>query len=74
MLASAYKLAGKPEVAKALVDTGRLEAFVFDDANPYTFGSLLRDRAVVLLGMTLMGRDADTGPLLDDVVGGSLRR
>jgi uncharacterized protein YfaS (alpha-2-macroglobulin family) len=67
MLASAYKLAGKPEVAKALVDTGRLEAFVFEDANPYTFGSLLRDRAVVLLGMTLMGRDADTGPLLDDI-------
>jgi alpha-2-macroglobulin len=67
MLASAYKLAGKPDVAKALVETGRIEAFVFADANPYTFGSLLRDRAVVLLGMTLMGRDAETGPLLDDV-------
>ncbi|MEO8018526.1 MAG: MG2 domain-containing protein [Pseudomonadota bacterium] len=67
MLASAYKLAGKPEVAKALVDTGHVEAFAFVDANPYTFGSLLRDRAVVLLGMTLLGRDADTGPLLDEV-------
>jgi hypothetical protein len=67
MLASAYKLAGKPDVAKALVETGRLEAFVFTDANPYTFGSLLRDRSVVLLGMTLLGRDAETGPLLDDV-------
>jgi uncharacterized protein YfaS (alpha-2-macroglobulin family) len=67
LLASAYKLAGKPEVAKALVDKGRVEAFVFADANPYTFGSLLRDRSVVLLGMTLLGRDAETGPLLDDV-------
>jgi len=67
MLASAYKLAGKPEVAKQLSETGRVQAFVFADANPYTFGSLLRDRAVVLMGMTLMGRDAETGPLLDEL-------
>jgi uncharacterized protein YfaS (alpha-2-macroglobulin family) len=67
LLASAYKLAGKPEVAKALVDKGRVEALVFADANPYTFGSLLRDRSVVLLGMTLLGRDAETGSLLEDV-------
>jgi uncharacterized protein YfaS (alpha-2-macroglobulin family) len=67
MLASAYKLAGKPEVARQLVDTGRVQAFVFADANPYTFGSLLRDRAVVLMGMTLLGRDADTVPLMDDI-------
>jgi hypothetical protein len=54
-------------VAKALVDKDRVQAFVFADANPYTFGSLLRDRAVVLMGMTLLGRDAETGPLLEDV-------
>jgi alpha-2-macroglobulin len=69
LLASTYKLAGKPEVAKALVEKDRLEAFVFADANPYTFGSLLRDRAVVLMGMTLLGRDAETGALLEDVAG-----
>ncbi len=45
----------------------RLQAFVFADANPYTFGSLLRDRAVVLMGLTLLGREAETGPLLEDV-------
>jgi uncharacterized protein YfaS (alpha-2-macroglobulin family) len=56
-------------VAKALVEKDRLEAFVFADANPYTFGSLLRDRAVVLMGMTLLGRDAETGGLLEDVAG-----
>jgi uncharacterized protein YfaS (alpha-2-macroglobulin family) len=67
MLAAGYKLAGKPEVAKALADNGRVQAFVFTDANPFTFGSLLRDRAVVLMGMTLLGRDADTGPLIDDI-------
>jgi uncharacterized protein YfaS (alpha-2-macroglobulin family) len=68
LLASSYKLAGKPEVAKTLAATeGRVQAFVFADENPFTFGSLLRDRAVVLMGMTLMGRDAETGPLLEEV-------
>jgi uncharacterized protein YfaS (alpha-2-macroglobulin family) len=68
MLASAYQLAGKDDVAKALADdSGRVQAFVFADSNPYTFGSLLRDRAVVLMGMTLLGRDADTATVLDDV-------
>jgi uncharacterized protein YfaS (alpha-2-macroglobulin family) len=67
LLASTYRLAGKPDVAKALVDKDRVQAFVFADANPYTFGSLMRDRAVVLMGMTLLGRDAETGPLLEDV-------
>jgi uncharacterized protein YfaS (alpha-2-macroglobulin family) len=66
LLASAYKLAGKPEVAKAMVD-GKLQAFVQQDGNPYTFGSLLRDRAVVLQGLTLLGRSADADKLLEDV-------
>lgn len=66
LLASAYKLAGKPEVAKTLTE-GRVQAFVFADANPYTFGSLLRDRAIVLQGLTLLGRSADADQLLQDV-------
>jgi uncharacterized protein YfaS (alpha-2-macroglobulin family) len=66
LLASAYKLAGKPEVARTLTE-GRVQAFVFADANPYTFGSLLRDRAIVLQGLTLMGRSADADQLLEDV-------
>ena len=67
LLASTYQLAGKPDVAQALVNDQRVQAFVFADSNPYTFGSLLRDRAVVLMGMTLLGRDAETGALLEDV-------
>ncbi|HEV7608850.1 MAG TPA: MG2 domain-containing protein [Steroidobacteraceae bacterium] len=67
MLASAYKLAGKADVARALVNNDRLEAFVFVEGNPYTFGSLLRDRAIVLQGLTLLGRDADATALLEDV-------
>ncbi|HUQ12203.1 MAG TPA: MG2 domain-containing protein [Steroidobacteraceae bacterium] len=66
LLASAYKLAGKPDVAKTLVD-GKVQAFVFADANPYTFGSLLRDRAIVLQGLTLVGRPQDADKLLEDV-------
>ncbi|HEX6637180.1 MAG TPA: MG2 domain-containing protein [Steroidobacteraceae bacterium] len=66
LLASAYKLAGKPEVAKTIVD-GKVQAFVFADANPYTFGSLLRDRAIVLQGLTLLGRHAEADALLEDV-------
>jgi uncharacterized protein YfaS (alpha-2-macroglobulin family) len=40
---------------------------VFADSNPYTFGSLLRDRAIVLQGLTLMGRSAEADKLLEDV-------
>ena len=67
MLASAYKLAGKPDVALALAEPQKLQAFVFTDGNPYTFGSLLRDRAIVLMGLTLLGRDAETEALLQDI-------
>jgi hypothetical protein len=67
MLASAYKLAGKTDVANTLAQHDRLQAFVFTDPNPYTFGSLLRDRAVVLMGLTLLGRDEESNALLEDV-------
>ncbi len=67
LLASAYQLSGKPEVAKVLAQEDRMQAFVFTEPNPYTFGSLLRDRAVVLMGLTLLGRDAESNALLEDV-------
>jgi len=69
LLASAYKLAGKPDVANALTQPDKLQALVFTEPNPYTFGSLLRDRAVVLMGLTLLGRDAESNALLEDVSG-----
>ena len=67
MLASAYKLAGKADVANSVAQHDRLQAFVFTDPNPYTFGSLLRDRAVVLMGLTLMGREEESNALLEEV-------
>ena len=69
LLASAYKLAGKPDVANALTQPGKLQALVFTEPNPYTFGSLLRDRAVVLMGLTLLDRDEESNALLEDVSG-----
>lgn len=69
MLASAYQLAGKTDVANALVQSDRLQAFVFTEANPYTFGSLLRDRAVVLMGLTLLGREDEANAMLETVSG-----
>ena len=69
LLASAYKLAGKPDVANALTQPDKLQALVFTEPNQYTFGSLLRDRAVVLMGLTLLGRDAESNALLEDVSG-----
>jgi uncharacterized protein YfaS (alpha-2-macroglobulin family) len=67
LLASAYQLAGKPDVAKSTAGTGSVQAFVFPDSNPYTFGSLLRDRAIVLQALTLLGRDAEANALVEDI-------
>ncbi len=68
LLAGAYKLANQPDAAAALVKGDRLE--VLENASyEYTFGSVLRDRAVVLLGLTLMGRDADAARFIDGISG-----
>jgi uncharacterized protein YfaS (alpha-2-macroglobulin family) len=67
LLASAYQLAGKPDVAKSMAGTGTVQAFVFPDSNPYTFGSLLRDRAIVLQALTLLGRDAEANALVEEI-------
>jgi uncharacterized protein YfaS (alpha-2-macroglobulin family) len=67
LLASAYQLSGKPDVAKSTAGTGAVQAFVFPDSNPYTFGSLLRDRAIVLQALTLLGREAEANALVEDI-------
>jgi uncharacterized protein YfaS (alpha-2-macroglobulin family) len=67
LLASAYQLAGKADVAKSTAGTGTVQAFVFPDSNPYTFGSLLRDRAIVLQALTLLGREAEANALVEEI-------
>jgi uncharacterized protein YfaS (alpha-2-macroglobulin family) len=68
LLASAYRLANQPDAAHALVKDDSLAA----GANPgdeYTFGSRLRNRAVILQGLTLLGREADAARLVDEIAG-----
>jgi alpha-2-macroglobulin len=54
LLASAYALAGKPEVAKELVSKGWRTDFKYDWCG-YTYGSDLRDRALILEAYANMG-------------------
>jgi uncharacterized protein YfaS (alpha-2-macroglobulin family) len=68
LLASAYKLANQPDAAAALVKNDKLE-IVASAGSDYTFGSRLRDRAIVLQGLVIMGRDADAARLIDDISG-----
>jgi len=70
LLASAYKLANQPDAAAGLIKgqfkEDSLEVPEFAGAE-YTFGSRLRDRAIVLLGLTLMGREDDAARFVDDI-------
>jgi hypothetical protein len=52
-LASAYVLASRPEVAEQLVDMTKLEPSEYQNEG-ITFGSSLRDRAILLETLTLM--------------------
>jgi uncharacterized protein YfaS (alpha-2-macroglobulin family) len=68
LLASAYRLANQSDAAQALVKGDQL-ATAASRAYEYTFGSRLRDRAVMLQGLTLMGRDTDAARLVDEISG-----
>jgi uncharacterized protein YfaS (alpha-2-macroglobulin family) len=68
LLAAAYQLANQPDAAAALVRNDKLE-IVASAASDYTFGSRLRDRAIVLQGLVALGRDAEAAKLLDDISG-----
>jgi uncharacterized protein YfaS (alpha-2-macroglobulin family) len=68
LLASAYKLANQPDAAAALVKGEQLDVVV-GPASEYTFGSRLRDRAIVLQGLALMGRDAEATKLVETISG-----
>jgi uncharacterized protein YfaS (alpha-2-macroglobulin family) len=68
LLAAAYRLAGQPDAAAALVKADSLEV-IAGPADEYTFGSRLRDRAVLLQGLTLLGREADAARLVEAISG-----
>ena len=57
-LAAAYILAGRPEVADQLVDMTKLEPTEYHGEGS-TFGSSLRDKAILLETLTLMKKKSD---------------
>ncbi|WP_257669866.1 alpha-2-macroglobulin family protein [Parapedobacter tibetensis] len=68
-LAAAYQLAGQGIVANQLVKTRSTEVKPYENAG-YTFGSALRDRAMILETVDLMGRQKDAERLLLSVATG----
>ncbi len=68
LLAASYRLANQPDAAAALVRGEKVDT-IAGSADEYTFGSRLRDRAIVLQAVTLMGRDADAARLVDAISG-----
>lgn len=66
MLAAAYKLAGMGDAA---LDIVKGDGVVFQDysAPDATFGSRLRDAAIVLNSMVLLGQSDKVKPLVDEV-------
>ena len=65
-LAAAYQLAGQPEAARALAAGGPPSIQPYRELG-YTFGSDLRDRAMVLESVVLLGLSEHVGPLVKSV-------
>jgi hypothetical protein len=62
-LAAAYQLAGQPEAARALATGGPPQVQPYRELG-LTFGSDVRDRAMVLEAVVLLGLSEHTGPLV----------
>ena len=65
-LAAAYQLAGQPEAARALASGGPPSIQPYRELG-YTYGSDLRDRAMVLEAVVLLGLAEHVGPLARSV-------
>lgn len=65
-LAAAYAVAGKPEVAKSITNNLSSNVPNYRELS-YTYGSTLRDEAMILETMVLMGNKSAAGDLVRDV-------
>lgn len=65
-LAAAYQLAGQPEAARSLASGGPPSVEPYRELG-YTYGSDLRDRAMVLETVVLLGLAEHVGPLVRSV-------
>ncbi len=66
LLAAAYHLAGQPEAARDISRTlnWQLDSYV---ELSYTYGSTLRDKALIVHALTTMGRATEAFPLVKDI-------
>jgi len=64
LLAGAYALNGNTDAAKELVASLGTETENYDSADLYTFGSSLRDKAIILRVYQLLGEDDKAVPVL----------
>lgn len=65
-LAATYELAGQPEAADALARPGPLTVEPYRELGG-TFGSDVRDRAMILEALLILGRSDSIGPLVQDL-------
>lgn len=67
-LAAAYYLAGKSRIADKMIENLNPEVKEYTELS-YTFGSALRDKAMILETMSLMNKKEDAYQLLKEVAG-----
>ncbi len=65
-LAAAYQLAGLGDAANQLVQGQKIEV-ISNAADDYSFGSAVRDRAIVLQALVLLGRSPEARALVDAI-------
>lgn len=65
-LAAAYTLAGKPEIAKTLTEKVSTIIPPYQELG-YTYGSDLRDKAMIVETMVLMNNLKDAAPIVQDI-------
>ena len=66
-LSSAYALASRPEVAKAVYDKASKEVSEYDTQLRYNFGSRLRDQGMLLENLVLLKNYDETAKVLNSI-------
>ncbi len=65
-LAAAYQMSGQPDIARVLTENTTLNVPAYKELS-YTYGSDLRDRAMILEALVLMNRMDKTLPLVKEL-------
>ncbi|MBX2821061.1 MAG: hypothetical protein KTR29_15305 [Rhodothermaceae bacterium] len=66
MLAAAYQLAGQPEVARTITEPLTWEIPDYKEL-AYSYGSHVRDKAIILQTLTVMERSSEATPLVEEL-------